>query len=61
MLWYILYLPNAEPLEGTGSLSAGDGFYEHFYTNIALFSAKEQAERIDLYVFIYLFIYLNIF
>jgi hypothetical protein len=44
MLWYILYLPYAEPLEGTGNLTAGEGFYEHFYTQTALFSTKANAQ-----------------
>lgn len=44
-LWYILHLPTAEPMCGFGNVSAENGFYEQFYTDVALYSTKELAEH----------------
>ncbi len=45
MLWCIVHIPSAEYIIGTGGISANEGFFEQFYTNVALFDSKEAAEE----------------
>jgi len=44
LLWRILYLPEAEFLQGTGNVSCVEGFYEQLYCDYALFTTREAAQ-----------------